>query len=273
MKRRTAVLAALLAALLLPVSGCSQSQVDARGAAEPASTGAGPASPTSPSATAPPSASPALQGGGFASALPSSDAPGRRQKGDTGGPQFQLSTSEPNIKEIERLVRAVEKVAKQFAVEQPRAVDQSLATAVGTFTYRYFADGSVAPDPDWVASQIRTGSVPVLGQVTCHKVLFPQLRAALQEIVDRGLAEQIIPDQFGGCYVPRFIGRNPERGLSLHTWGIAVDLNVPGNLRGTTGRINRDVVSVLKKWGFAWGGDWSYTDPMHFELAALVTPR
>ncbi|HEX5772393.1 MAG TPA: M15 family metallopeptidase [Nocardioidaceae bacterium] len=32
-------------------------------------------------------------------------------------------------------------------------------------------------------------------------------------------------------------------------------------------------MEVFKRWGFAWGGDWSYTDPMHFELAALVEPR
>ena len=32
--------------------------------------------------------------------------------------------------------------------------------------------------------------------------------------------------------------------------------------------MDRGVVSVFKEWGFAWGGDWSYTDPMHFEMAA-----
>jgi hypothetical protein len=70
--------------------------------------------------------------------------------------------------------------------------------------------------------------------------------------------------------VPRFIASNPGNGLSLHTWGMAVDLNVPGNLRGTTGEMDRRVVAVFKKWGFAWGGDWSYTDPMHFEMAKVV---
>jgi hypothetical protein len=230
--------------------------------------------PPSPAPTDPtdqPSA--ALRGGGFATAVPGSDAPERRPKGRTGGPQFELSTDEPNIEEIERLVRAVEKVADTFATDQPQALDQSLASAVGTFSYRYFADGSVAPDPAWISSHIRTESVPLLGPVTCHRVLLPQLRAALQEIVDRGLAAQIHPGEFGGCYNPRFIGRDPERGLSLHTWGIAVDMNVPGNLRGTVGEISPDVVAIFKKWGFAWGGDWSYTDPMHFELAALVAPR
>ena len=33
------------------------------------------------------------------------------------------------------------------------------------------------------------------------------------------------------------------------------------------------MVSIFKKWGFAWGGDWGYTDPMHFEMNALVNPQ
>lgn len=149
----------------------------------------------------------------------------------------------------------------------------SVADAVGSFRYRYFADGSVEPDPAWTAAHISTEAVPILGTVTCHRVMLPQLRAALQEVVDRGLADRIDPGDYGGCYVPRFIAGDPAKGLSLHTWGIALDLNVQGNLRGTVGEIDRSVVDIFKRWGFAWGGDWSYTDPMHFELATLVEPR
>jgi hypothetical protein len=148
----------------------------------------------------------------------------------------------------------------------------SVAEAVGSFRYRWFEDGSVEPDPAWVAANLRTEEVPILGAVTCHRVMLPQLRAALQEVVDSGLADRIDPGDFGGCYAPRFIAGDPSKGLSLHTWGIAVDLNVQGNLRGTPGDLDRRVVDVFKRWGFAWGGDWSYTDPMHFELAALVRP-
>jgi hypothetical protein len=149
----------------------------------------------------------------------------------------------------------------------------SVADAVGSFSYRYFEDGSVEPDPAWVAANLRTETVPLLGAVTCHRVMLPQLRGALQEVVDSGLADRIDASDFGGCYAPRFIESDPSRGLSLHTWGIAVDLNVQSNLRGTTGAIDRRVVDIFKRWGFAWGGDWAYTDPMHFELAALVRPR
>lgn len=146
----------------------------------------------------------------------------------------------------------------------------AVAAAVGSFRYQYFEDGSVRPDGNWVANNVRTETVPILGRVTCHRVMLGQLRSALDEIQRSGLADKIDVSDYGGCYAPRFIGRDPSRGLSLHTWGIALDLNVSGNQRGTVGEIDRRVVAIFKRWGFAWGGDWDWTDPMHFELAALV---
>jgi hypothetical protein len=146
----------------------------------------------------------------------------------------------------------------------------SVSDAVGTFTYTPHADGTLTPDQAWVRSFIRTEQVPILGSVTCNKGMLPQLRAALTEVVSDGLADRVHPGEYAGCYYPRFIANDPGKGLSLHSWGIAVDLNVPGNQRGTVGEMDRQVVAIFKKWGFAWGGDWSYTDPMHFEMAEVV---
>ncbi|MFS3127597.1 M15 family metallopeptidase [Nocardioides sp. Bht2] len=147
----------------------------------------------------------------------------------------------------------------------------SVAQAVGSFSYRVIGGGRIAPDPAWVRANIRTEQVPIVGAVTCHKVVLPQLRAALTEIVERGLADKIHPGEYAGCYYPRFIANSNN--LSLHSFGIALDFNVPGNQRGTVGEMDRTVVSIFKKWGFGWGGDWKWTDPMHFEMNALVDPR
>ena len=146
----------------------------------------------------------------------------------------------------------------------------SVTSRVGTFNYTPHPDGTVSPDPRWVRTYIRTETVPIIGRVTCNKGMIPQLRSALIEIVQRRLADRIHPGQYGGCYVPRYIAHDPAKGLSLHTWVIAIDLNVPENQRGTVGRMDRTVVSIFEKWGFAWGGDWSYTDPMHFEMNRVV---
>jgi hypothetical protein len=143
--------------------------------------------------------------------------------------------------------------------------------AVGSYSYAVLGGGRIAPQAGWVAGHISTRTMPVIGSMTCNTRMFPQLRAALDEIVADGLASAIHPGQYGGCYVPRFIAGTTT--LSNHAFGLAFDLNVPENQRGTVGRINRQVVAIFQKWGFTWGGTWHYTDPMHFELNRIVHPE
>ena len=147
----------------------------------------------------------------------------------------------------------------------------NVAKAVGSFSYKANPDGTVRPDPAWVSANIRTMEMPIIGPVTGHRVMLPQLKGALNEVVARGLGKSI--KTYDGCYVPRFIGHDPSRGLSFHTYGTAIDLNAATNYRGIAGDMNRNVVAIFKSWGFAWGGDWNYTDPMHFELAKLGKAR
>ena len=181
-------------------------------------------------------------------------------------------------KQIDKLLKdkagAVQLLALEFDNAQQTAVlaGTSVSEAIGTFSYTNGPDGTIIPDRRWVEAYIRTEEVPILGKVTCNKAYLPQLRAALTEVVQSGLSSAINPDEYAGCYYPRYIGRSAANGLSLHSWGIAVDLNVPGNLRGTRGEIDRRVVAIMKKWGMTWGGDWNYTDPMHFEMNRVVRP-
>ncbi|MBO0847119.1 MAG: M15 family metallopeptidase [Nocardioides sp.] len=157
----------------------------------------------------------------------------------------------------------------------PKAVQTALlagsaASAVGSYSYQVLGGGRIVPDPAWVASHISTETMPIIGAMTCNTQMFPQLRAALDEIVARGLAHTIHPNQYEGCYVPKFIEGTTT--LSNHAFGLAFDLNVPENQRGTVGQMNRQVVAIFEKWGFTWGGTWHWTDPMHFELNRLVRP-
>ena len=156
-------------------------------------------------------------------------------------------------------------------VQQVAVTTGTVADVVGVYRYTVIGGGRIAPEQSWVSSHIETQQVPILGTVTCNRYLFPQLTAALQEIQDRGLADEIHPEEYAGCYYPRFIAGSTK--LSNHSFGLALDLNVPGNQRGTVGEMDRTVVSIFKKWGFGWGGDWGYTDPMHFEMNSLVSPE
>jgi hypothetical protein len=156
------------------------------------------------------------------------------------------------------------------SVQQTAYLVGSVGSAVGIFNYTVIGGGRIAPDPAWVAAHIVTGTVPILGAVTCNRRIFPQLEAALREVVARGLADKIHPGEYAGCYYPRFIAGTTR--LSNHSFGLALDLNVPGNQRGTVGEMDRDVVQIFEKWGFTWGGHWRYTDPMHFEANRIVNP-
>ncbi|WP_310961669.1 M15 family metallopeptidase [Nocardioides terrisoli] len=154
------------------------------------------------------------------------------------------------------------------AVHTAILTGESVSSAVGTFNYTANANGTVNIEGPWVSANIRTVNVPILGRVTCNKVMLPQLIDALTEIQQRGLAKYINPAQYGGCFVPRFIAGTHQ--LSYHAFGLAIDLNVPENERGTRGHMNPQVVQVFSRWGFQWGGVWHYTDPMHFQLRRIV---
>jgi hypothetical protein len=126
-------------------------------------------------------------------------------------------------------------------------------------------------DPAFVRRHIVTRRVPILGEVTCHRAMVPVLRAALAELARRGLARLVNRGDFAGCYAPRRI--QPRGQLSLHAWGLAVDLNASANpFRGRSHQDPR-LVRTMERHGFTWGGRWpTRPDPMHFELRRIV-PR
>jgi hypothetical protein len=118
--------------------------------------------------------------------------------------------------------------------------------------------------PAFTRRYIVSARVPILGTVSCHRAMIPRLRAALGELARRGLAGLVDPGDFGGCYAPRRI--QPRGQLSLHGWGLAVDLNASRNpFRGRSHQ-DRRLVRTMEKHGFTWGGRWpTRPDPMHFE--------
>ncbi|HWC15006.1 MAG TPA: M15 family metallopeptidase [Actinomycetota bacterium] len=135
----------------------------------------------------------------------------------------------------------------------------------GEFAARSDGDGTITVSPEWREQNITSRSVPLLGKVTCHRALFPQLEAALEQVERSGLAFTIDAGDFGGCYSPRFIDSDPDGRISHHSWGVAIDLNVAENRPGTQPDIDHRVVRIMERHGFTWGGRWLVPDGMHFE--------
>lgn len=80
-----------------------------------------------------------------------------------------------------------------------------------------------------------------------------------------------------GGYNCRNVAGTKQR--SVHSWGLAIDINSATNGRGIRGDIPADIVEMWEDHGFTWGGRWAYRDDMHFELrfaplgAAIITQR
>jgi hypothetical protein len=123
--------------------------------------------------------------------------------------------------------------------------------------------GRVAVDPAWVREHIVTLRVPPLGEVTCHRGIVFQLRGAMRDLRASGLGHLI--RSFHGCFVPKFINRDPTAMLSHHSWGVAFDTNLAGNYYGRPPHQDPRLVSILERWGFLWGGLFVVPDGNHFE--------
>src|SRR4051794_9637031 len=192
----------------------------------------------------------------------------------------RLASRAPYLLAAVRTERTARRVARAFRAPRTRAsalgpapwgrrglvarpVD--LKARFGEFALREPVGADwVTPDPGWLRRNIRAARVPIIGSVTCHRRMIPALRRALAEVARRGLAHLIDPGDYAGCYAPR---RIPTSGsLSLHAWGLAVDINASRNPQGSPPHQDRRLVRIMERHGFRWGGRWpTVPDGMHFE--------
>ena len=135
--------------------------------------------------------------------------------------------------------------------------------AFGEFLFQDAGGRDIRIDPAWVAANIVTERVPLLGRVRCHRAVVPRVRAAMQHLVDTGHGGAVDPADYAGCQYARRI--QATQGLSRHSWGIALDLNIAGDPRGSYETQHPALVAAMRSLGFYWGGDWEYPDPGHYE--------
>lgn len=133
----------------------------------------------------------------------------------------------------------------------------------GKIEYAEAAGGYVEITNDF-ARNIVDHEFPVVGRQMLHAKLVPVLERVLDEIRKRGLDKEIL--QFG-TFCPRHKMHDPKRGLSTHSWGIAVDINQSTNLPGMRGDLDPGIVDCFEMFGFEWGGRWSFKDCMHMQYA------
>ncbi len=139
-----------------------------------------------------------------------------------------------------------------------------IKVAYGEFAVADGRGRELSVDPAWRDEVIVTAEVPLLGRVTCHPDTVTALTDAMGALESAGLGHLVDPAAFAGCYAPRRIAAGGA--VSRHAWGIAVDLNVGDNPRGSFSTQDRRLVEAMRDAGFGWGGTWLVPDPAHYEL-------
>lgn len=114
-----------------------------------------------------------------------------------------------------------------------------------------------------VPAHLEIGVIPK--RIYCNKDLVKPLEAAFKALIDTGRVTEL--KTWDGCFNIR-----KKRGLSsmsLHSWGIAIDVNAFENGLGKQPKLNPEFVKCFTDNGFIWGGTWRRLDGMHFELSKI----
>lgn len=114
-----------------------------------------------------------------------------------------------------------------------------------------------------VPTHLEIGVIPK--RIYCNKDLVKPLEASFKALIDTGCVKEL--KTWDGCFNIR-----KKRGLSsmsLHSWGIAIDVNAFENGLGKQPKLSPEFVKCFTDNGFIWGGTWTRKDGMHFQLANI----
>ena len=114
-----------------------------------------------------------------------------------------------------------------------------------------------------VPSELQVVAIP--RRIYCNKDLVKPLIRALTLVVNRGLASKI--RTWDGCFNIR--AKRGGSSASLHSWGLAIDINASWNRMGQPSTQDPRLVACFIESGFDWGGAWARPDAMHFQLKEL----
>lgn len=114
-----------------------------------------------------------------------------------------------------------------------------------------------------IPSHLEVGVIPK--RLYCNRDLVEPLTRALNALIQTGHVHEL--KTWDGCFNIR-----KKRGLSsmsLHSWGIAIDVNAFENGLNMIPRLSPGFVKCFTDNGFDWGGNWQRKDGMHFQLSKI----
>ena len=114
-----------------------------------------------------------------------------------------------------------------------------------------------------VPNELEIGVIPK--RIYCNKNMVVPLSNAFKKLIDTNCVDEL--KTWDGCFNIR-----KKRGLtsmSLHSWGLAVDVNAFENGLNQVPKLSKEFVECFTSSGFDWGGIWQRKDGMHFQLSKI----
>jgi len=114
-----------------------------------------------------------------------------------------------------------------------------------------------------VPTHLEIGMIPK--KIYCNKDMVVPLSHAFTNLIQRKLVSEL--KTWDGCFNIR--KKRGQSTMSLHSWGIAVDVNAFANCFGCVPKLSASFVKCFTDAGFDWGGTWTKPDGMHFQLKTI----
>jgi hypothetical protein len=156
---------------------------------------------------------------------------------------------------------------------------QELISFTGNFKYtdnigkNGNKDGSISIIGDWEKQNIVLVSLPINKinsnkplRLQCHKKIKDNVLEIFKEYGYNSYMNSY-PIRLLGSFMPRHKLWNVKNGLSIHSYGLAIDINWDTNPVGKHGDMPDYVVKLFEKYGWSWGGHWKNPlDEMHMQF-------
>ncbi len=112
-----------------------------------------------------------------------------------------------------------------------------------------------------VPQELEIGVIPK--RIYCNKDMVEPLTKAFKNLIATGHVKEL--KTWDGCFNIR-TKRGYLDNMSLHSWGVAIDVNAAWNGFGKKPSLSSGFVKCFTGAGFDWGGFWLNPDGMHFQL-------
>ena len=114
-----------------------------------------------------------------------------------------------------------------------------------------------------IPTELEIGVLPK--RLYCNKDMILPLTKAFKNLISTGCVKEL--KTWDGCFNIR--KKRALTSMSLHSWGIAVDVNAAWNGLNMIPKLSAEFVKCFTDAGFDWGGTWTRKDGMHFQLKSI----